>query len=117
MFRALVQVEPGHEHFRSTTERGDKTMDLKERAIYQLPNGRELVANLSAAGEAILQNVSASDSDRYELNEEGRLLLNGQLTAWAVDDLIDTGRTASPDMTGVLQESLIIESERGYDNL
>jgi hypothetical protein len=92
-------------------------MDLKERAIYQLPNGRELVAQLSAGGKAILQNVSASDPDLYEMNEEGRLLLNGQLTAWAVDDLIDTGRTASPHMSGVLAESLMTESERGYDNL
>ena len=92
-------------------------MDLKERAIYQLPNGRELVAQLTATGKAILQKVSASDPDEYELNEEGRLILNGQLTAWAVDDLIDTGRTASPHMAGVLQESFMIESERGYDNL
>ncbi|HYJ85505.1 MAG TPA: hypothetical protein VEW46_05600 [Pyrinomonadaceae bacterium] len=92
-------------------------MDLKERSIYQLPNGRELVAQLSEAGKAILQNVSASDPDQYELNDEGRLLLNGQLTAWEVDDLIDTGRTASPHMTGVLQESFITETERGYDNL
>jgi hypothetical protein len=92
-------------------------MDLKERAIYQLPNGRELVAQLSAAGKAVLQNLSASDPDQYELNEEGRLLLNGRLTAWGVGDLIDTGRQASPQMTGFLQESLMTERESGYDNL
>ena len=92
-------------------------MDLKERAIYQLPNGRELVAQLTATGKAILQNVSASDPDKYELNQEGRLLLNGQLTAWAVDDLIDTGRTATRQMTGVLHESWMTERESGYDNL
>jgi hypothetical protein len=92
-------------------------MNLKEQAIYQLPNGRELVAQLSAAGKAILQKVSASDPDQYELNEEGRLLLNGQLTAWGVEDLIDTGRTASTHLTGVLHESWMVEPERGYENL
>lgn len=113
----LVRVDLERKVFITTIEQGDKTMDLKESAIYQLPNGRELVAQLSPAGTAILQKVSASDPDQYELNEEGRLLLNGQLTAWAVDDLIDTGRTASPHMTGVLHESLLTEHESGYGNL
>jgi hypothetical protein len=94
----------------------DKKMDLKERAIYQLPNGRELVAQLNGEGKAILQNVSASDPDKYELNDEGRLLFNGQLTAWGVNDLVDTGRVASPDMTAVLHESWVTEPERRYEN-
>lgn len=91
-------------------------MDLKEQAIYQLPNGRELVALLNAEGKPILQNVSASDPDKYELNDEGRLLSNGQLTAWGINDLLDTGRVASSQMTAVLHEAWMTEPERGYEN-
>jgi hypothetical protein len=39
------------------------------------------------------------------LNSEGRLLVDGQLTAWQIDDLLDTGRVAEPEMTKTLAES------------
>lgn len=77
-------------------------MNLKEWAIYQLPNGRELVAHLTGGNEAILYNLTASEPGQYELNSQGRLLLNGRLTAWGSDDLLDTGRVASPDVVGVV---------------
>ncbi|HEY6230927.1 MAG TPA: hypothetical protein VIW64_06675 [Pyrinomonadaceae bacterium] len=69
-------------------------MDLKERAIYQLPNGRELFARITPEKKIVLHNLSASASGQYELNPEGRLLFNGQLTAWEISDLLETGRVA-----------------------
>ena len=77
-------------------------MRFKERAIYQLPNGRELFALVSRKSKPTLYALSASYNGEYELNEDGRLLVNGKLTAWGVDDLIDTGRTASPDFAAAV---------------
>ena len=48
-------------------------MNLKERAIYRLPNGRELVACINRENKTVLYTLSASESGRYELNAEGRL--------------------------------------------
>ena len=83
-------------------ERGGQRVYLKERAIYQLPNGRELFARVTDEEKAALYNLSASESGEYTVDPEGRLLFNGQLTAWDIDDLSDTGRTAAPDVTAVL---------------
>ena len=80
-------------------------MKLKDRAIYQLPNGRELIACLTGDQNIVLLGNSASVSSIYELNSEGRLLVDGQLTAWQIDDLVDTGRVAEPELTRTLVES------------
>jgi hypothetical protein len=69
-------------------------MNLKDQGIYRLPNGRELVARRIAEQQTILYNLSAADPAAYELNPDGRLLFNGRLTAWAINDLRDTGRVA-----------------------
>ena len=74
-------------------------MNFKNKAIYRLPNGRELVARLIAEHQAVFYSLSASDPVEYELNSDGRLLFNGQLTAWAINDLLDTGRVASSEVT------------------
>jgi hypothetical protein len=79
-------------------------MNLKDRAIYQLPNGRELVACMTCDSETLLFNVSATESGLYELNSDGRLLCDGQLTAWQIDDLLETGRVAGREITSVLVE-------------
>jgi hypothetical protein len=79
-------------------------MNLKDRAIYQLPNGRELVACMTCDNKTLLFGVSASEPGPYELNSEGRLLCHGQLTAWQIDDLLETGRVAGREMTSVLGE-------------
>jgi hypothetical protein len=73
-------------------EQGVERVNFKQGAIYQLPNGRELV----------LFNLNASVPGRYHLNAEGRLLLHGELTAWETRDLYETGRVASPDLTAIL---------------
>jgi hypothetical protein len=90
-------------------------MEFKERAIYQLPNGRELVAYLTGANKAILYNLTASEPGEYELNSEGRLLLNGRLTAWEEDDLLDTGRIASPDVTAVLVKAAAADEDKAHE--
>ena len=77
-------------------------MSFKERAIYQLPNGRELVARVTDGDRVVLYNLSASVPGQYELNLEGRLLFQGELTAWETRDLHDTGRVASPGLTAHL---------------
>jgi hypothetical protein len=80
-------------------------MDIEERAIYQLPNGRELVARVSNSNRLVLQNLSATEPGEYELGDEGRLLRDGKLTGWGIEDLVETGRTAPPDLTRALDDS------------
>jgi hypothetical protein len=98
--------------FRNLANEGKQTrirggyMELKERAIYQLPNGRELVARVNKPDKLVLQNLSATHPGEYELNEEGRLSCDWKLTGWGVHDLVETGRTAPPDLTGALDDSL-----------
>ncbi|PYS70496.1 MAG: hypothetical protein DMF69_13345 [Acidobacteria bacterium] len=63
-------------------------MKLREQGVYCLPNGRELIAN----GTYLLPNHNL-DSAVYEVNEDGRLIKEGKLTAWDISDLRDTGLT------------------------
>ncbi len=79
-----------------------KKVDLKERAVYQLPNGREVFARVTTEEKTVLYSLSASESGEYTFDADGRLLFNGKLTAWDVDDLSDTGRMAPPEVTAVL---------------
>lgn len=79
-------------------------MVLKELAIYQLPNGRELVARIADGERVILSSLNISVPGQYELNPSGRLLLNGQLTAWEIADLLETGRFATIEATAALGE-------------
>jgi hypothetical protein len=101
-------------------------MGFRDRGIYRLPNGRELVAVLYPGRTPVLYNLWARspqdsagssaehlawsgvatgvlpfDHIHYELNEAGRLLFQGQLTAWSMEDLSDTGRTASSNFTPI----------------
>ena len=78
---------------------------LKERGIYLLPNGRELFARVTNEDKATLYNLSASESGEYTIDSEGRLLVNGRLTAWDIDDLSETGRMAAPEVTAILAGS------------
>ena len=72
-------------------------MCLRKRGIYCLPNGRELVV-LGSSGQGItefrLGGWGHFELSEYVLNEAGRLLAHGKLTAWDINDLTDTGRTA-----------------------
>jgi hypothetical protein len=54
--------------------------------IYLLPNGRELMA---AGDSSTFYGFADNGYDllRYELNEDGRLLCAGRITAWSCGDL------------------------------
>lgn len=72
-------------------------MSLRELGIYCLPNGRELVVlkeNGSGTEELRLGGWGHFEWTEYVVNEVGRLLAQGKLTAWDIRDLTDTGRTA-----------------------
>ncbi len=86
-------------------------MNLKDRAVYQLPNGRELVACLTCDSKIVLFSVSATESGLYELSSDGRLLVDGQLTAWQIDDLLETTRVAEPEMTATLAARSMADRE------
>ena len=58
-------------------------MDLRDRGIYRLPNGRELVALVSQRKTPLLYKVGQADKIRYAINDGGRLTFQGRLTAWA----------------------------------
>ena len=71
-------------------------MQLRDRGIYCLPNGRELVVyTYGDNGEPSykLSGSTVSDITEYDVGEDGRLFNGGRMTAWDVRDLSDTGRT------------------------
>ncbi len=72
-------------------------MNLRDRGIYCLPNGRELVVlggSPNRSGQFRLAGWGQFEMTEYVVNEAGRLLADGNLTAWDINDLIDTGQTA-----------------------
>ena len=71
-------------------------MRLRERGIYCLPNGRELIVISNAQDGAIkMRDSRHSEQSEYELDGGGRILTYGKQTAWDINNLTDTGRTAS----------------------
>src|SRR5687768_721196 len=79
------------------TNMGGMDMSLRERGIYCLPNGRELVVlHKPEKGrvEYRLCGWERFELTEYEVNGDGRLTCQGKLTAWDMDNLTDTGRTA-----------------------
>jgi hypothetical protein len=80
--------------------------------IYVLPNGRELMAS----GDGLCFYAVANDGKsvlRYELNEAGRLLLGGRLTASDVTALQDSERTTEiPSTLQPSQTAELVPNER-----
>ena len=73
-------------------------MILRERGIYCLPNGRELVVlRNDEKGSLLYGPVSGErfEMGEFVVNEAGRLVYQGKLTAWDVSNLSDTGRTSA----------------------
>lgn len=73
-------------------------MTLRERGIYRLPNGRELIVlrkHENGTRTYTLGGWERFELTEYEVNETGRLVCQGKLTAWDIDNLSDTGRTAT----------------------
>jgi hypothetical protein len=66
---------------------------------------------MTCDNEMVLFSLSSSESGMYELNSEWRLLIDGQLTAWQIDDLLETGQTAAPEVTALLAEGSAADRE------
>jgi len=67
-------------------------MNFRERGVYRLPNGRTLIA----VGNLLVASCE-SEPQAFEINETGRLVRDGHLTAWDVSDIYDTGATAEEE--------------------
>jgi len=68
-------------------------MNLRERGIYRLPNGRTLIAK----GNLLVAHSEGIEFLSYEVNDSGRLVHDGRLTAWDLSDVSDTGSTVSAE--------------------
>ena len=71
---------------------------LRERGIYKLPDGEELVASSAPRGggyalynQQVWKRYGVPD---YQIDLQGRLTRSGESTRLRIDDLEDTGRTA-----------------------
>ena len=72
-------------------------MILRERGIYCLPNGRELVVLRNDEEGSVLYGsmcYNPVEKGEFVVNEAGRLVCQGKLTAWDVSNLSDTGRSS-----------------------
>ncbi len=73
-------------------------MNLRVRGIYRLPNGKELVVLRNDEQGSVFFGHLTSERPRtgeVSVNEAGRLVFEGRLTAWDISNLSDTGRTLS----------------------
>jgi hypothetical protein len=70
---------------------------LRERGIYALPDGSELVACRGGRGYYLYDPQkrvwNCGDPPDYEVDAAGRILLEGRPTQWRIEDLTDTGWT------------------------
>jgi hypothetical protein len=73
--------------------------ELRERGLYRLPDGAELIASPAARGGGYAlfdQQVWKSNGlPDYDIDVQGRLKKMGESTKWISDDLIDTGQTVT----------------------
>ena len=70
---------------------------LRERGVYRLPDGREVVVSECSDGEYCLftaETYATFGMAEYLLDRGGRISAGGEPTGWRVEDLADTGRTA-----------------------
>lgn len=71
-------------------------MILRARGIYCLPNGRELIVLRNDEEGSVLYGpvcCERFEMGEFVVNEAGRLVSQGKLTAWDISNLSDTGRT------------------------
>ena len=71
--------------------------ELRERGVYRLPDGEELVASVARGGGYALydrQGWTRYGLPDYLIDAKGRVTRMGQSTILTAEDLIDTGRTA-----------------------
>ena len=83
-------------------------MNLRVRGIYCLPNGRELIVLRNDEHQSVLfghLSVEPFVMGEVVVNEAGRLVFEGRLTAWDVSNLSDTGRTSN-DLPDFLKDHM-----------
>jgi len=71
---------------------------LRELGVYALPDGREFVVSTIYYDGCSLYSPQAWQTfglAEYWVDRDGRLLHRGMPSVWKVQDLSDTGRTAS----------------------
>ena len=71
--------------------------ELRERGIYRLPDGEELVASVARGSGYALYDPGVWKHyglPDYLIDARGRMTRLGQSTVLTAEDLIDTGRTA-----------------------
>jgi hypothetical protein len=71
-------------------------MDLRVGGVYSLPNGRELIVLGKRENGRVSYRLSGSIG-QYEINDEGRLICDGKLTAWDITNLSDTGHSVGAE--------------------
>lgn len=85
-------------------------MRLRNLGIYQLPDGRELIADVLYRDGAILFSPRGWEGHglaEFRVGRDGRLIRGNQPTNWKVEHLRDTGREASyPTTRRILQQVL-----------
>lgn len=82
--------------------------EIRVGGIYCLPNGRELIVLGKRENGRVSYRLSCRGS-RYEINDEGRLMCDGKLTAWDVSNLTDTGRSVGVERSA--------QPQRGTQNI
>ena len=76
---------------------------LRERGIYRLPDGQEVVVSACGGEEYCMFASATYDSfglAEYLISSEGKILKGTEPTGWGVEDLSDTGRTARYHVLG-----------------
>ncbi len=71
-------------------------IQLRERGVYRLPDGQEVVALRGLQSGHFLYSSDALDHYKlpeYEVNKAGQLLRGGEATGWSIHDLVDMGRS------------------------
>jgi hypothetical protein len=74
-------------------------MELRDKGVYRLAGGQELVAAKGLDGMFCLftpEGWRAGGALDYLVLPSGRLVYRGAMTSWSVGELDDTGRTAAP---------------------
>ena len=73
-------------------------IELRERGIYRLPDGEELVASMTRGSHVALYNPRIWQRygvPDYQIDAQGRLTRMGESTRLRIEDLTDTGQTAN----------------------
>ena len=75
-------------------------MSLKLDNVYELPDGRELVARKAECGGYALHDPmrGVAAAPTYLIAASGRLLSWNHKTSWTQEDLRDTGRLLLPEI-------------------